>query len=57
MFQRINRRMEVLQRQIDKTHKAAGDAPARPAQTMPAAPRGILTQGDGRPKPQEFGCT
>ena len=57
MFQRITRRMEVLQRQIDKTHKAEGDAPARPAQTRPAAPRGILTQGDGKPKPQEFGCT
>jgi hypothetical protein len=57
MFQRITRRMEALQREIDKTHKAAGDAPARPAQTRPAAPRGILTSGDGKPKPQEFGCT
>jgi hypothetical protein len=57
MFQRITRRMEVLQREIDKTHKAAGDAPARPAQTRPVAPRGILTQGDGKPKPQEFCCT
>jgi hypothetical protein len=56
-FKRMNRRMEVLQREIDKTHKAAGDAPARPAQTRPAAPRGILTHGDGKPKPQEFGCT
>ena len=57
MFQRITRRMEVLQREIEKTRKAAGDAPARPAQTRAAAPRGILTEGDGKPKPQEFGCT
>lgn len=56
MFQRITRRMEVLQREIDKTHKAGGDAPARSWQVKPAAPRGILTQGDGKPKPQEFHC-
>jgi hypothetical protein len=57
MFQRITGRMEVLQREIDKTHKAGGDAPVRPAPTRQAPPRGILTQGDGKPKPQEFGCT
>jgi hypothetical protein len=58
MFQRINRRMEVLQREIDKTPKAGVEAQARSAQNRPAAaPRGILTQGDGNPKPQEFCCT
>lgn len=56
MFQRITRRMEVLQREIDKTHKACGDSPVRAPQVKPAAPRGILTQGDGKPKPQEFHC-
>lgn len=56
MFQRITRRIEVLQREIDKTHKAGGDAPARPQPARPAAPLGILTQGDGKPKPKEFCC-
>lgn len=56
MFQRITRRIEVLQREIDKTHKAAVDAPVRTPQARPAAPVGILTQGNWRPKPQEFCC-
>lgn len=57
MFQRITRRMEVLQREIDKTHTAGGEArPAAPQSRPAAAPRGILTQGDGKPKPQEFCC-
>ena len=58
MFQRINRRMKVLQREIDKTHTAGGQhRPAAPQSRPAAAPSGILTQGDGKPKPQEFCCT
>lgn len=56
MFQRITRRMEVLQREIDKAHKAAGDAPVRPQTARPPAPVGILTEGYVKPKPQEFHC-
>lgn len=59
MFDRITRRMEVLQREIDKKHKSGGNAPVRAPRVNPVAPRGIFTQCDGKPKPnpQEFHCT
>lgn len=54
MFDRLTRRMEVLQREIDKTHKAGeGAQQGQPAKQASTAPRGILTQGNGKPKPQE----
>lgn len=56
MFDRITRRIEVLQREIDKTHKSGEAKPADKRHGPAAAPCGILTQGDGKPKPQEFGC-
>jgi len=57
MFDRIDRRMEILRRQIAEKR---GPNDAAPTVTQkPPAPAGILTQSDGRPKlppPQEFCC-
>lgn len=43
MFDRTQRRMDALQREIDRTHKAGeGGQIAPPAKPAAAAPRGII---------------
>lgn len=49
MFDRIDRRMDILRRQIAKKRGPADATPT--VKTTPKAPAGILTQSDGRPKP------
>lgn len=49
MFDRIDRRMEILRRQIAEKRGPADAAPTVTAK--PKAPAGILTQSDGRVKP------
>lgn len=48
-FDRMTRRMEVLQREIDKTHKAGEGAASSPAKPPAAAPQGILQAPVQRP--------
>lgn len=50
MFDRMTRRMEALQREIDKTHKAGeGAASSQPTKPPAAAPQGILQAPVQRP--------
>ena len=56
MFDRIDRRMKILQRQIDEK-KGGGDAPATAPAAKPPTPAGILTQNNGKPKPMPSPAT